>query len=392
VLGALSLVKLMIGFVKTGLVKFAVAEGTDMARMPRKFVVDDDEVGVYHCINRFVRRAFLCGTDEVSGQCFDHRKQFIQDRLEFLAGVFGIDVLAFAVMSNHLHVVLRNRPDVVRLWSDDEVARRWWNLSPSRRDESGEAAVPQDSDLSMITADAEKLVEIRWRLSNIGWLMRCVAEPVARMANREDECTGRFWEGRYKCQPLLDEAAVAACMAYVDLNPIRAGIAKTPESSQFTSAFERLKGLREERPELRDESPEGKSGGEQAGDSRRGEWLSPVEVARSHAAESKTAVPCGRASNRGCLAMSQQDYLKLLDWSGRQLRHGKRGTIPAALPPILTRLGLSGDGWMTLMKDFGRLFHRAAGNPESLAREATRRAVNSLHGTRNSQSLFQPSA
>jgi REP element-mobilizing transposase RayT len=138
--------------------------GTVMARMPRKFVVDDDEVGVYHCINRCVRRAFLCGTDEVSGQCFDHRKQFIQDRLEFLAGVFGIDVLAFAVMSNHLHVVLRNRPDVVRLWSDDEVARRWWNLFPSRRDESGEAAVPQDSDLSMITADAEKLAEIRRRL------------------------------------------------------------------------------------------------------------------------------------------------------------------------------------------------------------------------------------
>jgi hypothetical protein len=90
--------------------------------------------------------------------------------------------------------------------------------------------------------------------------------------------------------------------------------------------------------------------------------------------------------------MSQQDYLKLLDWSGHQLRHGKRGTIPTALPPILTRLGLSGDGWLTLMKDFGRLFHRAAGNPESLAREATRRTVNSLHGKRNSQRLFQPSA
>ena len=325
-----------------------------MARMPRKYVVDEDEVGVYHCINRCVRRAFLCGTDQVSGKCFDHRKQFIQDRLEFLAGVFGIDVLAFAVMSNHLHIVLRNRPDVVKSWSDDEVARRWWKLFPKRRDESGEAAVPGDSDLSMITGDAEKLAEIRKRLSNIGWLMRCVAEPVARMANREDECTGRFWEGRYKCQPLLDEAAVAACMAYVDLNPIRAGIAKTPESSQFTSAFERVRGRAEGRelrdegqgPELRDQSPEGKRGGSKAGgvqaaDSRRGEWLSPVEVARSHAVESETAVPCGRASNRGCLAMSQQDYLKLLDWSGRHLRHGKRGTIPAALPPILSRLGVS---------------------------------------------------
>lgn len=87
--------------------------------------------------------------------------------------------------------------------------------------------------------------------------------------------------------------------------------------------------------------------------------------------------------------MSQQDYLRLLDWSGRQLRHSKRGTIPAAQPPILTRLGMSGDGWMTLMKDFGRLFHRAAGTPESLAREATRRDLKSLHDIRNSRDIFQ---
>ena len=360
-----------------------------MARMPRKFVVDEDEVGVYHCINRCVRRAFLCGTDEVSGKCFDHRKQFIQDRLELLAGVFGIDVLAFAVMSNHLHVVLRNRPDVVNSWSDDEVARRWWQLFPTRRDDSGEPADPRSSDLSMISSDPEKLAEIRRRLSNIGWLMRCVVEPVARMANREDECTGRFWEGRYKCQPLLDEAAVAACMAYVDLNPIRAGIAKTPESSQFTSAFERLKGAKGEGLRSSNEATVPTESKSQR--TRRGSWLSPVELALDHAAESEV-LPRGRASNRGCLSMSQQDYLKLLDWSGRQLRHGKRGTIPAALPPIMARLGMSGDGWMTLMKDFGRLFHRAAGNPESLAREASRRKLKSLHGIRKSRAAFSPQA
>jgi len=74
----------------------------------------EEEVGVYHCINRCVRRAFLCGTDSVTGQCCDHPKQWIQDRLEFLAGQFGVDVPGFAVMSNHLHVVVRNRPDVVK--------------------------------------------------------------------------------------------------------------------------------------------------------------------------------------------------------------------------------------------------------------------------------------
>ena len=340
-----------------------------MARMPRKYVVDEDEVGVYHCINRCVRRAFLCGTDKATGQCFDHRKQWIQERLEFLAGQFGIDVLAFAVMSNHLHVVVRNRPDVVKSWSDDEVARRWWKLLPQKRKPDGIPTDPREFDLSMSTADPEKLAEVRKRLSNIGWFMRCLAEPIARMSNREDQCTGRFWEGRYKCQPLLDEAAITACMAYVDLNPIRARIAETPESSPFTSAFERIQG--QQMPS--------------ASEPPRGGWLSPVELAKTDASEPPGA-PVGRASDRGCLSMTQSEYLQLLDWSGRVLSGGQRGHIPSELPPILARLGLSEAGWQSVVKDFGRLFHRAAGSPTSLAREATRRDQAWRQGTR--QTIF----
>jgi REP element-mobilizing transposase RayT len=348
--------------------------------MPRKYVVDEDEVGVYHCINRCVRRAFLCGTDKHSGQCFDHRKQWIQDRLEVLAGQFGIDVLAFAVMSNHLHVVLRNRPDVVKSWSDEEVARRWWILFPQKRKEDGSPADPRDGDLTMITADPGKLAEIRKRLSNIGWFMRCLAEPIARMSNKEDQCTGRFWEGRYKCQPLLDEAAIAACMAYVDLNPIRAQIAESPETSRFTSAFERIQAQQAESDAQESDAQR-----------ERGNWVSPVELARDHASES-ASVPTVRASNRGCLSMTQSQYLQLLDWSGRQVSRGKRGAIPAGLPPILARLGVSEDGWLKLVKDFGRLFRRAAGSPASLAREATRRERRWLHGTRAGRSVFTETA
>jgi len=301
--------------------------------------------------------------------------------MEFLAGQFGIDVLGFAVMSNHLHVVLRNRPDVVTSWSDDEVARRWWMLFPQKRDKDGAPAEPRVSDLAMITSDGERLAAVRKRLSNLGWFMRCLAEPIARMSNREDECTGRFWEGRYKCQPLLNEAALTACMAYVDLNPIRASIAKTPESSQFTSAFERLQG--EKGPAV-----SGQRQGNVAGRRGvRGAWLSPVELAESHAAESGP-VPSGRASNRGCLAMSQSEYLRLLDWSGRVLRHGKRGAIPSSLPPVFERLGMSEDGWLKLVKDFGRLFGRAAGSPSSLAQEATRREQTWLQGLQKSREVF----
>ena len=95
-----------------------------MPSYARKEIVPDGEVGVYHCVNRCVRRAWLCGEDPVSGKSYHHRKAWIRDRLEELAGAFAIDVCGFAVMSNHIHVVLRTRPDVVEEWSDDEVARR----------------------------------------------------------------------------------------------------------------------------------------------------------------------------------------------------------------------------------------------------------------------------
>jgi REP element-mobilizing transposase RayT len=324
-----------------------------MPRIPRKLLIDPTEVGVFHCISRCVRRAFLCGDDRLSGKNFDHRKQWIQDRIEFLAGQLGIDVLGFSVMSNHIHVVLRNRPDVVREWSDEQVARRWWNVFPLRRDDDGRPAEPAEWELSMITGNPERLAEVRRRLSSISWFMRCVAEPIARWANREDACTGRFWEGRFKCQPILDESALAACLAYVDLNPIRAGIAETPETSLFTSVYQRISALRERTGEI---APRGampaalvlssgaqeRSFGSGSGlasdseDDRRERnpdgWLSPFELS---ADEAQKPVPAARASNGGCLPMRFTEYLELLDWTGRQLRADKPGAIPSELAPIL---------------------------------------------------------
>ncbi len=104
-----------------------------MARRNRAAVVVEDEVGVYHCIQRVVRRAFLCGVDRFSGNSYDHRRDWIRDRLEALAGLFGVEIAAFAVMSNHVHVILRNRPDVVDLSSNEEVARRSTTRAPHVR-------------------------------------------------------------------------------------------------------------------------------------------------------------------------------------------------------------------------------------------------------------------
>ena len=108
-----------------------------MARLNRGDIIDEKEVNVFHCTNRCVRQAFLCGEDPVTGNNYGHRKLWIQDRLEFLAGQFAIDVIGFSVMDNHLHVILRNRPDLVNDWSNAEVARRWWNLFPDRKTPTG---------------------------------------------------------------------------------------------------------------------------------------------------------------------------------------------------------------------------------------------------------------
>ena len=370
-----------------------------MPRIRRRFLVDPAEVGVYHCINRCVRRSFLCGSDPVSGKNYEHRRQWMQDRIQFLAGQFGIDVLGFAVMSNHFHVVVRNRPDVIQSWSDTEVARRWWSLFPKRRDDHGNARAPTDFELQMISADPVRFAEIRERLSSVSWFMRCLVEPIARSANREDVCTGRFWEGRYKCQPILDESALAACLAYVDLNPIRARVAETPEASRFTSVYERIQALdrKHDGPIVQptssspvDQARARDSWGRFApvpdNTEGRAAWLSPFELSPATADE---PVPAARASNKGCLPMPFGEYLELLDWTGRQLRADKRGAIPAELAPILERLHVSGkEGWMQLMGRFSRQFRRAAGTPQSLQREREERGCRIMQGLPFSRTVF----
>jgi REP element-mobilizing transposase RayT len=206
-----------------------------MPAYARKEIVDESVVGVYHCVSRCVRRAFLCGVDRYSGRNFDHRKIWMQDRLEELAAIFAIDIIGFSVMSNHIHLLLRNRPDVVGNWSDEDTARRWYRLHPWRRNEDGTPADPESSELAAIQADPERLAEYRRRLSSLSWLMRSLCEPIARGANREDQATGRFWEGRYKSQRIVDETALLACSIYVDLNPIRKRLGSARVRSRFSA-------------------------------------------------------------------------------------------------------------------------------------------------------------
>jgi REP element-mobilizing transposase RayT len=337
-------------------------------------IVDEAAVGIYHCVNRCVRRAFLCGQDSFSNRNFEHRKLWIRQRLESLAGLFAVDVLGFAVMANHLHLVLRNRPDVAANWSDEEIARRWCGLFPRSSHSPPAAAVawraPEALRERMLLADPIQLAECRRRLSSISWLMRCLCEPIARAANREDGVTGRFWEGRFKCQALLDEAAVLACSMYVDLNPIRAGLAETPEASHFTGACERIA----DRQAGATDSPSAAAG-----------WLAPVAETANGGVPAEP--PQRRASNRGFLPLSLDDYLRLLDWTGRVLRSGCQ-SIPAGLAPLFERLHLNAETWTDCVDQFGRRFRRAAGRAVSLGRFAERSGQHWLHGITWSRRAF----
>jgi hypothetical protein len=138
-----------------------------------------------------------------------------------LAGLFAIEICGYSVMSNHLHLVLRNRPDIAEQWSADEIALRWCRLFPPHDDATGEPVEPGEHDLAMLTANSERLSELRKRLADLSWFMRCLCEKIARDGNHEDGTSGRFWAGRFKSVALLDEAAILACSVYVDLNPIR---------------------------------------------------------------------------------------------------------------------------------------------------------------------------
>jgi len=288
---------------------------------PRSQLVSPTAAGVYHCVSRCVRRAWLCGDDPHTKCNFDHRRQWVEDRLALLAGCFAISVYSFAVMSNHLHAVVSVEPDRSKNWSDDEVQQRWARVMQHR-----ERELPAPAPVS-----EERIAQLRTRLSDLSWFMRCLNEPIARRANAEDEVTGRFWEGRFRCQLLLDDRAMLAAMAYVDLNPVRAGIAETLEASDHTSIQQRV----EHCADLQRETLKPSFGGE--------------------------GVPL--------LEITEAAYIELVVFSGQQYRPGKAALV--IKPPLVQEMELDGGDWHEAINAI-RLAYRAVGSGPKLIELAGR--------------------
>lgn len=202
---------------------------------PRDRQVSLEDTPFYHCYVRCVRQAYLCGEDRDSGKNYDHRKQWVVSRLRFLSYVYAIDICAYAVMSNHYHVVLHVDKARAEGWSAEEVAERWMQLFDGNMLVKRWLKEPESLDKASLDAVFEVIETWRERLTNISWFMRNMNEKIARLANAEDGVKGRFWDGRFKSQALLDEVALLSCMAYVDLNPVRAAMVDDLESSDFTS-------------------------------------------------------------------------------------------------------------------------------------------------------------
>ena len=260
---------------------------------PRKSQVSLIDTPYYHCVSRCVRHSFLCGTDKHSGQSYEHRRGWVEDRLLFLATIFAIDICAYAVMSNHTHVVLYVDKTLADGWDTDEVLRRYHKMHKgtllTQKHVKGDELSPSEQ----ITFD-ETVEQYRQRLYDISWFMRNLNEYIAREANKEDGCTGRFWEGRFKSQALLDESAVLACMAYVDLNPIRAKMEKTPETSAHTSIKKRTQAVKNKQQQPKTLMP--------------------------FVGNPRQNMPKG-------IAYSLKDYCELVDTTGRCIREDKAGYI-----------------------------------------------------------------
>ena len=276
-----------------------------------------DQPTYFHLISRCVRRAFLCGKDKHSGKRYDHRKRWLAKRLFYLSELFFIDLYAYAIMSNHYHLVVQTRPDEMHRMTDLQIARRWCRLFPRRN-------IAEEQRATLLSRDKVKIRLYRRRLCDISWLMRCLNEGLARAANKEDGCKGRFWEGRFRSQLLLDESALYTCMAYVDLNPVRAGMVSTPEKYSHTSMNYRIIHHSVDEP------------------------MRPINKSESQ------------------LYMMLSDYLTLVDETGRSIHDAKHGYVLEKAKPILARLNINTAGYMQVIDRLSDKFSRGVGSSEQL--------------------------
>jgi len=353
---------------KHGTVKSVILSvGSNAVTRSRRQQISLDATPFYHVVSRCVRRAFLCGQDNLTGRSYEHRRQQIQDDLLRLSSIFFIDVLAFSIMSNHFHVLLHVDRDRGVSASGTTIVERWHKLFSgteiSQKFIKGESLEVHEKEALDLQIDTW-----RSRLYNISWFMKVLNEGIARRANKEDDCTGHFWESRFKSQALLDEQAILSCMAYIDLNPVRAAMASTPEQSDHTSIQMRIEHWKSRSEEPSEDSPVDE-------DNLQPDCLFPF------AGNPRQPMPAG-------IPFDLLEYIQLVDWTGRIIREDKRGSIATDIPPIIQRLNISPAHWVHLCTHFESRFKGLVGSAHSLKTLCYEFGLRRRSNLQNSKLLF----
>mgnify|MGYP000327195615 FL=1 len=319
----------------------------------RSDLVNLSETPFYHCVTRCVRQCYLCGYDKNTGQSFEHRRGWVEKRTLFLSSVYAIDLCAYAVMSNHVHVVLKVDEKSANSLSMREVLIRWHKLHKGTLLTKSYLAGEALSEAELLSVKRTAAV-YRKRLFSISWFMRDLNEYIARAANAEDECKGRFWEGRFKSQALLDEKALLSCMVYVDLNPIRASLASTPEDSEYTSIKRRIE------CKLTRKTSTG---------------ILPF----------KSDTAC---SNQYCLNLTFTEYVTLLTQTGKAVRDDKAGFIDGEYQASLNQIALSSSQWLKASLEFEQHFSIAVGSVSRIKKFQLTTGRRRLKGVSSARKLF----
>lgn len=204
----------------------------------RKILVDQSAPCYYHIVSRCVRQAWLCGKH--GGRDYSHRKRWLIKRFKMLAKYFPIEIHAYAVLSNHFHLVLYYNPLAPAAWTNEEVVERWLQICPPKDYKGRVDPGLKELRKELYLSNLEQVQKIRVKLGSLSTFMKLLKQPVARRANLEDECEGHFFEKRFFSAALLTDEALLAAMAYVDLNPIRAKLTRKLKDSEHTSIAERL--------------------------------------------------------------------------------------------------------------------------------------------------------
>jgi REP element-mobilizing transposase RayT len=333
----------------------------------RQKLINLSQTHHYHCTNKCVQGLFLCGLDRNTGVDYSYRKGWILDLLKYITQYFSIQLCAYAIMSNHYHLVLYVNEPQALAWSDEEVLTRWSKVHPTKA-----KAIKTLMDQGVMDEKLrESIHQIRLKLMSISWLMHWVNQKIAMQFNKESKTKGHFWQSRFNSQALLDDGALLTAMAYVDLNPIRANIAATPEESEFTSIYERIKAIKEYQAHQVNGSV--LSSCERA---PQPQGLMPFYTERLAKETPDTQI----------IDFPLSQYLELVDHTGRMIREDKKGHIPSNLTNILTRLDLDSDGWTEMVNNIESLFSYAVGSPSHITefgKANMRRAPNGITVAKN---------